>query len=180
MAKAKTAVFTITDGAILNNAGSGGASTATLDIGHMIDVAESQALEIMSVDFLFENALTQAGSYSADIGASFGADSTVGVQLTDINPGTALVSQADRSLIASTQLHYGHGDNIVTNVSDFNPDSFPGDGRYVVNDTLYLTADPSSTIVANNALQCNVRIRAKVVKLSKRDWVGLALQTGPL
>ena len=181
MAKAKTAIFTITDGVSLTNAGGGAANMASMSIGHMIDAAESQGLEILDVAFQFQNALTGAGSYSPDLSASFGADSTVTVQLTDINPGTALVGAFDRSIIGSTNLHYGHGDNIVTMASDFQPDSFGiGDGRYVVNDTLYLVGDPSTTIVANNDLQVSVRLRARVVSLSKKDWIALALQTGPL
>ena len=180
MAKAKTAVFTITDGVTLNNGQSGAANQVTLDIGHMIDVAESQALEIMSVDFLFQNSLTSVGTFSPAVGTCFGADSSVTVQLSDQNPGTALISATDRSLIASTNLNYGHGDNIFTIASDLNPDSFPTDGRLVVNDTLYLVADPSTTIAASNALFCQIRIRARVVSISKKDWVALALQTGPL
>jgi hypothetical protein len=180
MAKAKTAVFTITDGVTLNNGQSGAANMVTMDVGHMIDAASSQGLEILSADFMFQNSLTSAGSFSPDIGASFGADSTVTVQLTDVNPGTALVGATDRSLVASTNLHYGHGDNIVTSASDFQPDSFEGDGRYVVNDTLYLTADPSTTIVSNQNLEISCRLRCKIVTLSKKDWIALALQTGPL
>ena len=179
MAKAKTAVFTITDAVTLNNGGGGAANTATLDIGHMIDAASSQGLEILSVEYCYQNALTSAGAFSPDLGACFGADATVSIQLTDTSE-SGLIGAFERGLISSNQLHYGHGDNIVTNISDFQPDSFEGDGRYVVNDTLYLTADPSVTIVANQALEITCRVRAKVVTLSKKDWIALALQTGPL
>lgn len=184
MAKGKTGVFTITDAVSMNNGHSGAAQQSTMDIGHMINVADQEALEILSVDYLWQNSLTQAGSYSPALGDCLGADASIAVQISDVNPGTALRAAYDRQLISSTVLNYGHGDNIWTNVNDFQPDDFKGpdgqNGRFVVNDTLYIVADPSVTVAANNALMCTVRIRARIVKLSTKDFVALSLETGPL
>lgn len=184
MAKAVSGIFTLTDAVSLNNGQSGAANSSTMDIGHMIQVSDRQALEILSVDYLWQNTLTEVGTYSPALGACFGADASTSVQLSDVNPGGSLRAAYDRQLISSTNLHYGHGDNIFTNVSDFQPDDFKGsegqNGRFVVNDTLYIVADPSVTIVASNACMCTLRIRARIVQLSVKDYVALSLETGPL
>ena len=95
----------------------------------------------------------------------------------DRKAGTWL-SAADNNLISSSQVIYDLNNGIHV-AADFFPDDFQKtNGRFVVNDELYLTAyqsiAPAST---NDDPAVVVRIRAKVVKLSTRDWMAISLET---
>ena len=95
----------------------------------------------------------------------------------DRNAGTWLVA-SDNNLISSASVNYGFSINTVTAATDFFPDDFQKtNGRFVVNDEVYLVATTSLAPAANTALTCSIRIRAKVVKLSTRDWMAISLET---
>ena len=49
---------------------------------------------------------------------------SISVQLTDLNPGTALVQADDQSLIASGSLSVDVANNIASHSSDLYPDNF--------------------------------------------------------
>jgi hypothetical protein len=173
MAKAKTSVFTLTEEIPIAAVTAG----ATIPIGSLIDVGDAQALEIISVDFLFNGVYQTASSkfYSA-IGAALSADSQFCVQLMDKNSAET-ISPADNNLIASASLHYDSA-NIVSGDADFYPDDWKGtNGRFVVNDELYVQARSTYTYVANYTASVTLRIQAKVVKLSTRDWMAISLET---
>lgn len=172
MAKAKTSVFTLTHEMDIPTA----VGTTAIPIGSLIDVADAQALEIVSVDYVFQGYDTSNDVYlpSPDVLSSSPAGVTV--QLTDRNTAK-LISAADNNLISSGFLGISGGGDI-DNQSDIFPDDFKGDtGRFVVNDELYLTADNSTSYDANRIMKVTVRIRAKVVKLSTRDWMAISLET---
>jgi len=179
MAKALTGEFTITDSVKLTNAdGADAYVTSTIPIGSLIDVGDAQALEIVSVDYIYQNYKETDATYQAvHASAPYSADAGFGAQLMDRNAGTWL-NAADNNLISSSQALY---DSIgqLTVGADFYPDDFQKtNGRFVVNDELYLTAYQSiATADVNNSLSVVVRIRAKVVKLSTRDWMAISLET---
>ena len=50
-----------------------------------------------------------------------------------------------------------------------------GEGRITVNDTLEIVADGSANVPAD--LECCIVLECQVVKLSKEDYVSLALQS---
>lgn len=175
MAKAITGTFTITGKVTLTAAGYG---TTTIPIGSLIDVGDAQALEIEQVDYVYQNYDTAADVYEP-IGPSqpLAADGTMAAQLMDRNAGT-FISADDNNLISSGSLAYGHGDNIHTAAADFFPDDFQKtNGRFVVNDELYLVGRMPAAPAANQRLELTARIRAKVVKLSTRDWMAISLET---
>lgn len=175
MAKAITGAFTITGKVSLTGAGYG---TTTIPIGSLIDVGDAQALEIESVDYIYQNHDTAADVYEP-IGPNqpLGADGTFGGQLMDRNAGT-FISADDNNLISSSALAFGFSDNVQTTGSDFFPDDFQKtNGRFVVNDELYLVGRMPAAPAANQRLDLTVRVRAKVVKLSTRDWMAISLET---
>ena len=175
MAKAITGTFTITGKVSMTAAGYG---TTTIPIGSLMDVGDAQALEIEQVDYVYQNHDTAADVYEP-IGPSqpLNADGTMGAQLMDRNAGT-FISADDNNLISSGSLAYGHNDNIHTAAADFFPDDFQKtNGRFVVNDELYLVGRMPAAPVANQRLDLTARIRAKVVKLSTRDWMAISLET---
>ena len=178
MAKALTGTFTISATVQLTNAG--GASnyeTAVIPIGSLIDVGDAQALEIESVDYVYLNEVVASGLIEpVHPAAPFNADNGFGCQLTDRNTGT-WIDAADNNLISSSSVWviatgtYGTG-------ADFFPDDFQKtNGRFVVNDEVYATAFTATAPTAANILNVTVRIRAKVVKLSTRDWMAISLET---
>jgi hypothetical protein len=173
MAKAKTAVFTLTEEIPINAV----TASATIPIGSLIDVGDAQALEIVSVDFIFNSVYQTASSkFYAALGSGLSADSQFCVQLTDKNVGTT-ISPADNNMIASAQCHYDAA-NIVSSSSDFYPDDWKGtNGRFVVNDEMYVQCRSGYTFASNFTASVTLRIQAKIVKLSTRDWMAISLET---
>lgn len=175
MAKSLTGTFTISAELIMT---ANGYATATIPIGSLIDVGDAQALEIEEVDYVFTNYASASDIYEPiHVNGPFSTDASFGAQLMDRNAGTWL-SAADNNLISSSSVfyeatgHYGVG-------TDFFPDDFQKtNGRFVVNDELYLVgANPNGTYTATMQLSCVARIRAKVVKLGTRDWMAISLET---
>jgi len=173
MARAKTSSFTLTHDLLFDNVN----PTGTIAIGSLIDVGDAQALEIEAVDYLW------TGYKSADddwhpVGQTLDGDSSFLVQLMDKNSGGNTISPADNNLVSSAQMHYGQGDNIVTAAGDFYPDDFKNTtGRFVVNDELYVVGEASLSDATGYELACTIRITAKIVKLTTRDWMAISLET---
>ena len=102
-------------------------------------------------------------------------------QLVDLNPSAAFVRADNHSLIASSGLSIDFANNIATNASDLYPDNFGpaahSESFMVVNDTLYLTAGPDRANTGTAAVYVTARIRCRVVKLSTKDWMAIAIQS---
>lgn len=172
MATKKTSMFTLTERLTISAANTD--TFATIDLGSYVDVGDRQALQVHSVDFIFQ------GTTVNDIGptGSFGATTAgVGVQLTDLNRG-GLVFSNDRALVASGVLNFD-SDAFLSQATDLYPDNFgkgSDDGRYVVNDQLYITGR-STAIAANEAVNVTVRVNASIVSLSAKDFMAIAIQS---
>ena len=71
--------------------------------------------------------------------------------------------------------------NIASHSSDLYPDNFGptalSEAFMVVNDTLYLNAGPDAANIGTAAVYVTARIRARVVKLSSKDWMAIAIQS---
>ena len=82
----------------------------------------------------------------------------ISTQLTDLNPGTALVRADNQSLIASSGLNIDQLNNIASHAVDIYPDNYGSAGTLsemfmVVNDTLYLTSGPDGAAIGASAVQ---------------------------
>ena len=171
MATKKTSMFTLSERLTISAASTD--TFATIDLGSYVDVGDRQALQVHSVDFIF-----QGTTADTSLNATFGGDASAFIQVTDLNRG-GLVFADDRSLVASGNLHFGAGDNIVTTDSDMYPDNYgkgSEDGRYVVNDQLYITGQ-SLLLAANQSLNVTVRVNASIVSLTAKDFMAIAIQS---
>jgi len=174
MAKALTGTFTITARLSLAAVGY---DTVTIPIGSLIDVGDAQALEIEEVDYIYQGYHTTNNLYEViHAGMPYGQDASFGAQLMDRNAQTFIPAN-DNNLISSSGVQYDYA-NISSQSTDFFPDDFQKtNGRFVVNDELYMTVFNSLATQASTELSVTVRIRAKVVKLSTRDWMAISLET---
>ena len=178
MATAKTGSFYLTETVTLPSGSiSGSRVSGTIDLGAYVNVATGQAIAIESVDFI-----TQRGSSFA-MGASsyLTGPGTISKQLVDLNPGTAFVKANNHSLIASGALNIDTINNVTSMSNDLYPDNFGptnlSEAFLVVNDTLYLTAGIDGAAVGTAALYVTCRVRCRVVKLSTKDWMAIAIQS---
>jgi len=169
MATKKTSMFTLTERLTISAATTD--TFATIDLGSYVDVGDRQALQIHSVDFVY-----QGSNANQSAPAMMGGSGLVTVQLTDLNRG-GLVFANDRALVASGNLEYDT-DAYLTNVTDLYPDNFgkgADDGRYVVNDQLYITGRTS--VLTGSGLNVTVRVNASIVTLGAKDFMAIAIQS---
>jgi hypothetical protein len=109
------------------------------------------------------------------------ANGSIACQVTDLNPGQAFVRADDQSLVASGSLSIDVANNIASHVSDLYPDNFGPSGLsdmfIVVNDQLYITAGNDGASIGGADVLVTARIRCRVVKLSTKDWMAVAIQS---
>lgn len=170
MATKKTSMFTLTERVTITAAATN--TFATIDLGSYVDVGDRQALQVHSVDFIFQG--TNPGSSIAGV---LGGNGGANIQVTDLNRGD-LVFADDRALVASGRLDYD-SDGFLSMATDLYPDNFgkgSDDGRYVVNDALYITGY-STTLGAAQELNVTVRVNASIVSLTAKDFMAIAIQS---
>jgi len=115
MATKKTSIFTLTERLTINAAATD--ATATIDLGSYVDVGDRQALQVHSVEFVYQGT---TANQSAPV--AMGNSGVCHVQVTDLNRAF-LVFADDRALVASGSLEYDT-DAFLTNVTDLYPDNF--------------------------------------------------------
>jgi hypothetical protein len=178
MATARTGTFYLTETVTLNNGTAAGQRVqGSVDLGAYVSVADGLAIAIESVDFVYQ----VAGTLGGNVGGMLAASGTISTQLTDLNPGTALVQADNQSLIASGALNIDKSNVIASHSSDMFPDNFGpaalSEAFMVVNDTLYLVAGPDTSDIGTSNVLVTARIRARIVKLAQKDWVAIAIQS---
>jgi len=177
MATAKTGSFYLTETVILPAAlASGSRVMGTIDLGAYVNVPTGQAIAIDEVDFIY-----QVGpDYGGDVISMTAGNGALTSQLTDLNPGTLFVRGDDQSLVASGSLNIDHTAGLSSHTSDIYPDNFGPSGLsdmfIVVNDSLYFTAGPDATAIGS-ICYVTARVRCRVVKLSTKDWMAVAIQS---
>jgi hypothetical protein len=171
MATKKTAIFTLTERVTIsaNNT----QTFASIDLGSYVDIGDRQALQIHSVDFIHQGTTASENFPVSTLGGS----GMIVCQLTDLNRG-GLVFCNDRALVASSYLAYDT-DAFLSNSADLFPDNFgkgSDDGRYVVNDELYISA-LSTAIGTDREVNITVRVNASIVTLGAKDFMAIAIQS---
>jgi len=170
MATKKTSMFTLTERVSISAANTD--TFATIDLGSYVDVGDRQALQVHSVDFIFQ------GTTAAEaIWATFGGAAQATIQVTDLNRGGVVFSN-DRALVASGVLNFDN-DAYLQNATDLYPDNYgkgSDDGRYIVNDQLYITG-LTTALAANKVLNVTVRVNASIVTLGAKDFMAIAIQS---
>jgi len=176
MATSKTSSFWLTEVVSLPlTAVTGDRAEGTIDLGAYVDVGDQQALAIEQVDIIWQRSST----FDSNVEAFLTANGTVGGQLTDLNPGTVFVRADDNNLIASGAMNIDASNNLSTTATDFYPDTFGklDEARIVVNDQLYFTVGVDGADIGTAALYATVRIKCRIVKLSTKDWMAIAIQS---
>ena len=172
MATRKTSMFTLTERLTISAVGTD--TFATIDLGSYVDVGDRQALQIHSVDFI-----TQGTTASEGVNTAMGGSGALTVQLTDLNR-SGLIFANDRALVASMQLIHDT-DAFLSQNTDLYPDNFgkgADDGRYVVNDQLYITGQTKALDTgASKTINVTVRVNASIVSLSAKDFMAIAIQS---
>jgi len=172
MARSKTSTFWLTETVAIPAATiSGARASGTMDIGSLVDVGDQQALSIESVDFIH-----QVGSdYGGDVESMLATNGAITTQLSDLNPGGVLVRADDVNLIASGALNIET--SIASHFGDFYPDNFGklDEARTVVNDQLYVVTGPDFSDIGAAIVYVTVRLKCRIVKLSTKDWMGIAI-----
>ena len=172
MATKKTAIFTLTERVTITADNT--ATFASIDLGSYVDVGDRQALQIHSVDFIF-----QGTNGSERMAIAMGGNGAVICQVTDLNRG-GLVFANDRALVASGVLDYDT-DGGLDNTTDLYPDNFgkgSNDGRFVVNDELYISSFATALDTGNNKeINVTVRVNASIVTLGAKDFMAISIQS---
>jgi len=178
MATAKTGTFYLTQSVSMTAAGADGSRyTGTVDLSAYVNVPTGQAIAIDSVDFIWQNGT----NYDGNVEGMLAANGSLSVQLTDLNPGSVFIRADGQSLIASGSLNIDIANNIASHNNDLYPDNFGptslSEAFMVVNDSLYVVAGPDGAAIAAATVFCTARIRCRVVKLSSKDWMAIAIQS---
>lgn len=168
MATKKTSMFTLTERLTISAGAT--ATFATIDLGSYVDVGDRQAIQVHSVDYVF-----QGQTASSDITTDLGAGRECEVQVTDLNRG-GMVFADDRALISSGRLNCDLQQGLQMD-ADLYPDNYgkgSDDGRYVVNDQLYITGIATAI---TNPVNVTVRVNASIVSLTAKDFMAIAIQS---
>ena len=178
MTKSITGSFYLTESLQLTAAQAGGvASSATMDLSAYVNVPTGQAIAIESVDFIVQ----RDAPYGQNFDTMLTSNGAISFQLADLNPGTLLLRADSQSLVASGALNIDFVNNIGSETADFYPDNFGpanlSEAFLVVNDTLYLTGMPSGASIGAENIFITARVRCRVVKLSTKDWMAIAIQS---
>ena len=109
------------------------------------------------------------------------ASGSLSQQLSDLNPGTRFIRADNQSLIASGSLNIDFANNVLSHAADLYPDNFGpaalSEAFLVVNDSLYLVGGPDDATTQTTDLFLTARIKARIVKLSSKDWMAIAIQS---
>jgi len=177
MTKSITGSFYLTETAIIPAASADGTRiTATIDLSAYVNVPTGQAIAVESVDFIWQG----GADFGARLSQMVAGDCALNAQLVDQNPGTAFVRGDNHSLVASGALNVDFSNNVGTHTTDLFPDNFGpanlSETFLVVNDSLFITSgiDGAATLTENFL---TARVRCRVVKLSTKDWMAIAIQS---
>jgi len=151
----------------------------TIDLGAYVDVGDQQAISIEHVDFSVMRHSTDTGVVTYNLQAAVTANATISMQLSDLNPGTQLVLDDDNSLVAAGAVHFDDTANVITIGPNLYPDNFGklDESRMIVNDSLYFVGTANTAYSPDRDLIMFVRIKCRIVKLSTKDWMAIAIQS---
>ena len=178
MAKSKTGSFTLVE-RVNSGTAAGGVFQGTLDLGSIVDVGDQQAFAVESVDFIVQRYVVATGIWSGDLAAGVSGDVAFDMQLSDLNPGEAIIPADSNELIASALLMLDDAAGVYSLGPDLYPDNFGklDESRMVVNDQLYFVIHASENPIAGVQWAVTVRVRGRIVKLGTKDWMAIAIQS---
>lgn len=164
MATAKTASFWLST---IVECDSTSVDTQEIDLSQYVDAGDRQGLLIEEVNYTFYDSSTNIPIETTS--------KALAVQVKDTTTGL-LVSYDSEHLISSAALVYCSNGS-PSAATDLYPDDMgwaKGQGRIVINGSLEVCGKADGTI-AN--MVCAVRVRAKIITLSAKDYMAFALQS---
>jgi len=175
MATSKTGSFWLTESVTM--AATLQIATGTIDLGSLVDVGDQQGVSVEQIDVIWQE--YNGTTYNGMVGNAVAANAVFDVQLSDLNPGGVIVRADDHSLVGSASLTLDDTNNITSLGPDIYPDTYGklDESRIVVNDQLYIVSSSTAAIAATRNLVATVRIKARIVKLSTKDWMAIAIQS---
>jgi len=178
MAKSKTGSFWLTETVLLTDST---AQQGTIDLGAYVDVGDQQAIAVEQVECIVQGRDTAGAGekYMSAPALIWSAPGAVQMQLTDLSRGLAIIQANDSALVSSGAYIFDDGNNVTSMANDVYPDTYGklDEARMVVNDQLYCTAITSGTLIASRHVYVTFRIKCRIVKLDKRDWMAIAIQS---
>lgn len=162
MANSKSKEFTVAQTVGITNS----PTTALISLSPYVDPGDNQGIEILSVDYIFHNTDTLLPYEST---TQFAA----AVQLKDNVEGN-LIDYENIHLVSSAGYFNDDEARMFGGEGDVFPDTLPGSGRSVVNDDLEIVSLCSDSV---SDFGCTVRVTMRIIKLTKRNWMQIALQT---
>ncbi len=166
MAKAKTSTFYLRETIDVDST----PTQSEIDLTVYVDPVNSQGLLIRAVDFIWYDSATF-------LPLDANADWQAAIQLHDSNLG-GLVDLENEHQVASGSITSISGSEVSSD-QDFFPDRLgmaKGEGRIVVNDSLEVATDAGGSSIPATMV-CTVVMEVQVVRLSKEDYISLALQS---
>jgi hypothetical protein len=178
MTKSKTGSFYLTETVELAAAAAANTRVqGSIDLGAYVNVPTGQAIAVESCDFVYQ----VFSDYGGNVNGMLAANGCISAQLTDLNPGTELVRADNQALIASGQMNIDQANNVATHTSDLYPDNHGptalSEAFLVVNDQMYLVAGNDNAAIGSGTVYVTARIKCRVVKLSTKDWMAIAIQS---
>jgi hypothetical protein len=177
MAKAKTGAFWLTIVQELTAVDT--RYQATLDTGAYVDVGDSQALAVEQVDFIIQAKDTANGIISNSLPGAATGNTQWGGQVSTLNPGTAFLRSDNNALVGSGVVYLDDTNSIVSTGPDLFPDDYGtlDSAKMIINDNIYwVTAFTGSALAANRSYIMTARLKCRVVKLSKQNWMSIAIE----
>jgi len=176
MAKPKTGFFTLTETVELTQLlPDGSRFTGQFDLGAYVDVGDRQALSVSEVSFIYQ----KGADNDSNPEGMLAANGSIGVQLTDQNPGAVFIRANNSSLVASGHLSIDVANNITSKDSDIFPDNFgpAPEHKNIIQDTLFIVAGNDGANIGGSSVYVTVLIRARIVTLTTKDYYAIAVQS---
>ena len=172
MATRKTSPFVLTTTVKLTAVNTVG--IANIDLGSYVDVSSRTGLAIHSVDAVFQTYATDTNLIDSAEGLS-GSAWWASVQLFDQTRSELQIAN-DNSLVGSATLEYD-GAYLTSYMNDVYPDSYPTPGRLTISPQLTAVArNAGSAFALNREQYITVRVVGELVRLSEKDFMGIAIQ----
>lgn len=172
MATRKTSPFVLTTTIKLPAVNTIGISN--IDLGSYVDVSSKTGLAIHTVDAVFQTYDTNSNLIDTADGLS-GNPWSCTVQLFDQTRSELQIAN-DNSLVGSATLEYD-GNYLTSYMNDVYPDSYPTPGRITISPQLTAVGRNSGgAFSANKEQYITIRVVGELVKLSEKDFMGIAIQ----
>lgn len=172
MATKKTSPFVLSETVIIT--ATGVTTTGSIDLGSYVDVSSKTGIAVLEADFIYQVVDTNELVAPVELsGATKGW--WAGAQVFDQTRDDLQIAD-DNSLIASSQ--FMSLDYDASQDNDVFPDSYPAPGRISISPqmTVVGTCDSSAAFAANHTLYITARLTCVLVRLSEKDWMGIAIQ----